>query len=170
MKRGIAGLALAMTLGGNGVAQAADKPVPPDPSLEFVFEEEVALLPGVIVGATPYGGRSIAPIAGGTFKGPAISGTVLPGGWDWQLLRADGCLDLKADYFIKTDDGVTINVVNTAVACRTPDGKPGPVRTHAVFEAPNGKYDWMNRQTFVGSLVPGDEKVQSVRIRFYRVN
>ncbi|MBB4614836.1 DUF3237 domain-containing protein [Novosphingobium taihuense] len=170
MKRGIAGLALATALGLTGTAQAEEKPNPPDPSLEFVFEEEVMLASGIAPGTTPLGGRNIIPITGGTFSGPAIRGTVMPGGWDWQLIRPDGCVQLKADYFIKTDDGVVINIVNTAVACRDGQGKPGPVRTHAVFEAPNGKYDWLNRETFIGSLVPGDASLKSVRIRFYRVN
>jgi hypothetical protein len=168
MKSAIAGVVMALTT--SAFAIAADKPAPPDPSLEFVFEEEVLLAPGIAPGTTPLGGRNIIPITGGTFKGPGIGGTVMPGGWDWQLIRPDGCVQLKADYFLKTDDGVVINIVNTAVACRDAQGKPLPVRTHAVFEAPDGKYEWMNRQTFVGSLVPGDEKVQSVRIRFYRVN
>lgn len=168
MKSGIAGIVLALI--GAASASAADKPPMADPSLEFVFEEEVLLAPGIAPGTTPQGGRNIIPITGGTFKGPGISGTVMPGGWDWQLIRPDGCVQLKADYFLKTDDGVVINIVNTAVACDDPGGKPVPVRTHAVFEAPNGKYDWLNRQTFIGALVPGDAKVSSVRIRFYRVN
>lgn len=168
MKSGFAGAILALV--GAASAYAADKPPMPEPSLEFVFEEEVLLAQSVTPGTTPLGGRNIIPITGGTFSGPGISGAVMPGGWDWQLIRPDGCVQLKADYFLKTDDGVVINIVNTATACRDAQGKPVPVRTHAVFEAPNGNYDWLNRQTFIGALVPGDAKVPSVRIRFYRVN
>lgn len=36
-----------------------------------------------IMGTTPLGSRRIAPVSGGTFEGPALSGIVLPGGIDW---------------------------------------------------------------------------------------
>ncbi|MFM2371199.1 MAG: hypothetical protein RIS85_921 [Pseudomonadota bacterium] len=149
-------------------AQAAD-PATDEPSLEFVFEETVTLAADITPGKTPLGGRNIIPITGGHFEGPGIKGTILPGGWDWQLVRPDNCLQIKADYFLKTDDGVVINVVNSGVACAPVDGKPSPVRTHPVFEAPMGKYDWLNRQTFIGTLVPSTDKGPAVRIRFYRV-
>jgi hypothetical protein len=42
------------------------------------------------VGAVPYGTRRIAPLDGGTFEGPRLRGTVLPGGSaDWLLLRPE---------------------------------------------------------------------------------
>src|SRR5690349_1453232 len=87
------------------------------PSLEFVFEETVTLGEVTVPGATARGERIIIPITGGTFEGPEMKGIVLPGGWDWQLRRADGCTDVEADYFLRTDDGVVINVVNTGVIC-----------------------------------------------------
>src|SRR6187549_261309 len=83
------------------------------PTLEFAFEEIVKLGPATAPGDTARGGRLIIPITGGTFEGPEIKGEVMPGGWDWQLRRADGCTEVKADYFLKTDDGVVINIVNT---------------------------------------------------------
>lgn len=135
-----------------------------EPSLEFVFEEVVSLGAAVQPGDTARGGRNIIPITGGTFTGQ-INGQVLPGGWDWQLRRADGCTDVVADYFLKTDDGVIINVRNTGALC------PGQVvRTHPVFEAPLGKYDWLGKTTFVGTLEMADPKLgPAVKIRFYRV-
>lgn len=135
-----------------------------EPSLEFVFEEVVRLGQAVEPGNTARGGRVIIPIAGGTFSGQ-INGEVLPGGWDWQLRRADGCTDVVADYFLKTDDGVIINVRNTGALC------PGQVvRTHPVFEAPLGKYDWLAKTAFVGTLEMADPQLgPAVKIRFYRV-
>lgn len=135
-----------------------------EPVLEFVFEEVVSLGQATNPGDTARGGRLIIPITGGTFKGE-INGEVLPGGWDWQLRRADGCTDVVADYFLKTDDGVVINVRNTGAIC--PDQ---PVRTHPVFEAPLGKYDWLAKAAFVGTLeMAADSPVPAVKIRFYRV-
>jgi hypothetical protein len=43
------------------------------------------------VGPTPFGSRGVAPIAGGTFEGPQLSGIVLPGGTDWITEDAAGC-------------------------------------------------------------------------------
>jgi hypothetical protein len=150
-----------------GQARAAE---PAAPTLAFVFEEEVALAAAMPVGKTAYGERNIIPITGGTFAGPDIKGTIIPGGWDWQLRRADGCLDVKADYMLRTDDGVIINVMNTGVICRLADGKAVPIRTHPRFEAPLGKYAWLGQTAFIGTLEPmtGADGKPAVRIRFYK--
>lgn len=141
-----------------------------EPTLEFAFEETVMLDADVPVGATSVGTRNIVPITGGTFKGPRIRGTIMGGGWDWQLRRADGCLQIKADYMLRTDDGAVINVVNTGISCRAKDPK-AVVRTHPVFEAPQGKYDWLSQGCFVGTLDPVSlpDGKRAVRIRFYLV-
>ncbi len=151
-------------------ALAQQPPQPPEPGLEFAFEEVVTLGEAVTPGQTPRGLRRIIPITGGHFEGPGIKGEIMPGGWDWQLERADGCTEIEADYFLKTDDGVVINVVNKGVLCPPPaGGAPAPVRTHPVFEAPSGKYDWLNRSAFVGTLdMAPPEAGPAVKIRFYR--
>ena len=146
-------------------AQAQDAP-----DLEFIFEETVSLGETMMVGETARGDRRLIPITGGTFEGPDIRGEVLPMGWDWQLVRDDGCLEVKADYFLRTDDGVTINVVNTGVVCSPGEDGPSPVRTHPVFEAPLGKYEWLSKSAFVGTLETATvDGSPAVRIRFYRV-
>jgi hypothetical protein len=140
------------------------------PTLEFVFEEIVQLGEVTRPGETTRGERIIIPITGGTFEGPDIKGVVVPGGWDWQLRRADGCTDVKADYFLQTDDDVVINVVNTGVICTGENGAPLPVRTHPMFEAPRGKYEWLSKNAFVGTLeLAPPENGPAVRIRFYRL-
>lgn len=140
------------------------------PQLELVLEEVVLLEQGWDFGQTPLGGRFLIPIAGGTFEGPDIRGEVLPGGWDWQVIRDDGCRMLTADYFIRTDDGVPIHVVNKGTVCPPEEGaERRPFVTHPVVEAPNGKYDWLNRMTLLGT--GGSEMVDgqpAVRIRLYR--
>jgi hypothetical protein len=140
------------------------------PSLEFVFEEIVTLGEVTAPGDTARGGRIIIPITGGTFEGPDIRGIVVPGGWDWQLRRADGCTEVEADYFLQTDDGVVINIVNKGVICMGQGEERPPVRTHPVFEAPSGKYAWLSQNAFVGTLeLAPPENGPAVRIRFYRV-
>jgi hypothetical protein len=168
--------ALAALLTASANARAAESTAPgatTEPTLEFAFEENVTLAKGIPVGKTAMGTRFIIPITGGTFEGPKIKGTIMPGGWDWQLVRADGCTHIKADYMIKTDDGVIINVLNQGVICRPKEGAPppGPAHTVPVFEAPVGKYEWLNQNTYVGTLeaATGGGPLNAIKIRFYQV-
>src|SRR5690606_39551336 len=78
----------------------------------FAFEAEVTVEAPLIVGPSTWGLRRVVPITGGSFKGPRLSGRVLPGGADWQVVRPDGVLDVDAKYTLLTDDGVTIMVTN----------------------------------------------------------
>ncbi|MCR5877400.1 DUF3237 family protein [Phenylobacterium sp. J367] len=157
----------AAALAGLGAVSA---PAAEPPGLRFAFEEIVTLGAEIPVGLTARGRRNIIPITGGTFSGPGLSGTVVPGGWDWQLWRADGCLELRADYMLRTDDGAIINVVNTGTACPGPDGRLGPIRTQPVFEPPLGPYAWLGQAAFVGYLEETRVgQTRAVRIRFYRV-
>jgi len=160
---------LALAAAAPAVAAAVPAPAPA-PGLEFAFEETVLLGPDTPAGQTPLGTRNIVPITSGTFEGPGLKGTVIGGGWDWQLRRADGCLQIKADYMLRTDDGVVINVVNTGVSCRAKN-PAAVVRTQPVFEAPMGKYEWLGQTSFVGTLDPVSlpDGQRAVRIRFFRV-
>ena len=149
-------------------AQDVPKLDPAAPTLEFVYEEQVTLAPDVPVGDTPQGHRNIVPITGGTFSGPQLKGKILPGGWDWQLATG-GCFHILADYFVQTDDGVVINVHNTGTGCAGADGKREPILTTPRFEAPKGKYEWLNGGAYIGTLegTKIDGK-PAVRIRFFR--
>jgi hypothetical protein len=155
---------------GSERASSADTP-PPAPRLEFAFEELVLLGTAMAPGKTPYGARNIIPITGGTFEGPGLRGTIIPGGWDWQLTRADGCIDVHADYMLRTDDGVIINVVNDGAICVPKAGEaPRPIRTSPRFEAPLGKYQWLGQTAFIGTLevAKGAKGEPAVRLRFYK--
>src|SRR5262252_11174408 len=71
----------------------------------------VKVAPAQNVGAVPLGTRRTAPIGGGAFEGPRLRGTVLPGGSaDWQLLRADGVLEMDLRLTLQTDDGALIEM------------------------------------------------------------
>ena len=139
------------------------------PQLRFVYEEQVTLADDIHVGETPIGRRNIVPITGGTFEGPGLRGKILPGGWDWQLTNASGCFDLHADYMIQTEDNVIIHVVNQGGVCPNSTGKKDAILTTPVFEAPKGKYDWLNGGAYVGTVegMTIDGK-RAVRIRFFK--
>jgi hypothetical protein len=149
-----------------------------DPKLEFAFEATVTLDPPQDLGTTTYGKRRIIPITGGTFAGPNLKGTILPGGADWQTVRSDGTADLEARYTLKTDDGVLIYIQNKGIRTGKPEvlarlGKGEKVdpseyymRTYATFEVAEGKYNWMTKGIFVAT---GMRSANSVVIRFFRV-
>lgn len=162
---------------------------PPGPELlprsEFVFEERVTVGSAVKVGDTPFGFRQYIPITGGKIAGPKLNGEVLPGGWDFQLWLGNGCGTLSADYFLRTDDGIIIHILNESFTCTSPQTKDERSFFHPRFEAPKGKYEWLTRSTFVATLeletVPidsnkkeGDKKsnepkLEAVRIKFYQI-
>ena len=149
--------------------QSQNSPEPKAPELRFVFEEQVTLAADIPVGETPIGKRNIVPITGGTFEGPTLRGKIMPGGWDWQLTNASGCFDLHADYMIQTDDEVIIHVVNQGMVCPNSSGKRDALFTIPAFEAPKGKYDWLNGGVYVGTVegMKIDGK-PGVRIRFFK--
>jgi len=161
-------LALWLALASIPVAVTAQT-APPAPQLEFMFEAEVLLAPRVEVGGTAFGQRGYIPIIGGTFSGPAIKGKVVPGGWDWQLQTSAGCSSLHADYFLQTDDGVMFNVVNHGQFCLEKGQPFTPAFTQPRFEAPMGRYGWLNHGAWISRLEGGKDPAHpSVVIRFYR--
>ncbi len=172
----LAGLALCCA------AAAADRaplgtPPPADavPRLEFAFEERVTLDAGVVLGDTALGRRQYIPITGGTIAGPRLRGSVVPGGWDFQLTyAASGCTQLSADYFLKADDGTLIHVFNEGLACSDKE----PLYFRPRLEAPKGPHDWLTRATFIATLELEMEqkpaagtvpRLEAVRIRFFQV-
>lgn len=166
-----------MTLFALGLAVLATSPAtaqtasPTAPELEFAFEAHILLGQPAKLGETAIGGRNIVPIIGGRFAGPGMRGEILSGGWDWQLERRDGCIGIKADYMLKTDDGVVINIVDSGVNCLSVKDYAKPPRTTPVFEVPEGKYDWLGRSAFIGAATPfSGPDGSGLDIRFYRVN
>src|ERR1700753_2878563 len=62
------------------------------------------------VGETPNGNRRIGLVAGGTFEGPRLRGTVLPGGADWIINRSDGVTTLDVRLVLETHDKAAIGM------------------------------------------------------------
>ena len=81
-------------------------------NLQPLFRAEIALAAAQELGETPQGRRRIIGITGGRFSGERLSGRVLPGGADWQVIRSDGVADLDARYTLETADGALIYVRN----------------------------------------------------------
>lgn len=123
-----------------------------------VFTISVDLGPVRDVGPVPSGYRRVIPILGGTVRGPALSGTVLPGGADWNTVRSDGVMELWARYELQAASGALVSVVNVGRGLVAPSGEGSagnegpPVLTVPSFEVAAGDLDWLNRQVFVGAL------------------
>ncbi len=160
------------TISAAAIALATPAMAQDAPQLTHVFTITAELDEAVNVGETVRGNRRFIPITGGQVEGQRVNGTVRGGAWDWQIDRPDGCTELEADYFIETDDGALINVVNRAAICPPEEGgAPGPVHTSPMFEPPMGDYQWLGRGVFVGRLeMADDHPVPAVRIAIYRVD
>ena len=57
------------------------------PGLNYL-RRGVTVDPPLDLGDVANGRRRIVPITGGEFSGPKIRGACLPGGADWQIIRA----------------------------------------------------------------------------------
>jgi hypothetical protein len=147
-------------------------------NLRPLFRAEITLAPVQELGATPAGRRRIIPITGGRFSGERLSGRVLPGGADWQVIRADGVADLDARYTIETGDGALIYVRNKgyrhgpdAVMKRLAAGEAVDpalyyMRTTPWFETGDARYAWLNRIVCVGT---GARLAASVELDFFEI-
>lgn len=145
------------------------------PTAEIALELYVSIAPAVEVGASDHGVRQFIPITGGRFSGAGIRGEVMPGGADWQLRRPDGVIEVNALYSLRTDDGAVIVVDNQGIIVPPPataGGAAAPsaayVRTSPRFHAPQGKYDWLNKTVFIGTITPATGG-GAVIIRAFRV-
>ena len=102
------------------------------------------------------GTRRIVPVTGGTFEGPKLKGTALPGGADWILVRPDGVSELNVRVTLKTDDDQLIYITYRGLLF-TPKGGEQYWRTTPIFETGSAKYDWLTKiiAVGVGKNVPG---------------
>ena len=116
------------------------------------------------IGAVPHGTRRTAPLGGGTFEGPRLRGTIVPGSSaDWQLLRSDGVLEMELRFTLRTDDGALISmrafglrhgppqVIAAIGRGETVDPSTYYFRTMPRFETAHPAYSFLNRLITVGS-------------------
>lgn len=116
------------------------------------------------IGPVPHGIRRTAPLGGGTFEGPRLRGSILPGGSvDWQLLRSDGVLEMDLRCTMQTDDGALVSLYSFGLRHGPPDviaaiGRGEIVdpstyyfRTTPRFETAHPSYAFLNRLIAVGT-------------------
>jgi hypothetical protein len=127
----------------------------------FVFRLDVR--PLQMVGGPEGGFRRIGVVPGGVFEGERLSGTVLAGGSDWQLVRSDQSVSLDVRLVLKTDDGALIGMTYKGIRAGAPDilkridagEEVDPAsyyfRINPLFETGSEKYAWLNNIVAVGA-------------------
>ena len=88
--------------------------------------------PLATLGAAPRGERRYVPLGGGTVQGPELNGRLIEGGVDWQLLRADGVLEIEAHYVLRLDDGALVEVGSSGLRHGPPEVMARLARGEAV--------------------------------------
>jgi hypothetical protein len=157
LRAAVCGLAVAMVPAEGPAASPARAP-----HLTYVFTAKITLAPPVEQGEIDGGRRRFVPITGGSVTGPSFTGTVLPGGGDWQTIYPGGFTRLDARYFLKAADGTVIGINNpgvrvasTSVSEQLARGeKVDPAsyyfRSSPVFDPPPGAHQWLRSKVFVG--------------------
>jgi hypothetical protein len=150
----------------------------PDLPLEPLCRMQISLAAPLDLGDTPAGRRRIIAVTGGTFAGERLRGRVLPGGADWQLIRADHVASLDARYTLETDDGALIYVENRGyrhgppevltrlAAGESVDPASYYMRTTPWFETSDPRYGWLNRIVCVAS---GARRAADVELQVFEV-
>ncbi len=115
------------------------------------------------IGETPVGNRRVGLVAGGTFEGPKLRGTVLPSGTDWIIGRPDGVTTLDVRLVLETEDKATIGMTYRGlrhgpadVMAKVNGGEfVDPAlyyfRTSVIFETAAPQYAWLNKIIAIGT-------------------
>lgn len=147
-------------------------------STQPIFTIEAELDAIMSLGQTPVGERRIIGIRGGTVLGRKFNGRVLPGGADWQIIRADGAADIKARYTLESDGGARVLVDSVGLRHGPPDviarlargDNVDPAlyyfRTVMRFETGDPSTDWLNR---IIAVARGQRLARAVRLDVYEV-
>src|SRR5579863_10005014 len=89
----------------------------------------------VSAGVTPIGEVRLIRFTSGTFEGDGLRGRLLPGGTDWQQVRGDGVLEIRAHYLLQTELGETIEVISEGLRAASPQVSERMMRGEAVDPA-----------------------------------
>jgi len=153
-------------------------PLPPPPALLPMAQVHCQVGALVSLGAAPLGERRYVPLGGGTVQGPELNGTLVEGGVDWQINRADGALEIAAHYVIRADDGALIEVRSDGVR-----HGPAPVMARLARGEVVGRDEYYFRTAVrfttgapqwahlngVLAIAVGQREASVVKLDFYRV-
>lgn len=144
----------------------------PDFRFRLLWQAVADIEPRQDLGEGPLGHRFIVPIKGGEFVGgpglETLSGAIVPGGADRQLLRADGMKQLEAIYEMRTHDGIVLNICNRVLIDESRD--PRYAMSRIEVTAPRGPLEWLNRRLILGTLQSARPQRDGVIIRAFEAD
>jgi hypothetical protein len=132
----------------------------------------------VSAGVTPIGEVRLVRFTSGTFEGDGLRGHLLAGGTDWQQVRADGALEIRAHYLLQTGQGEVLEVISEGLrdapprvlariaAGETVDPAEYYFRTHIRFRTASERLGHLNRLLAVSS---GSRQARSVSLKVFAV-
>jgi Protein of unknown function (DUF3237) len=147
-------------------------------SSDPIFSIQCDLANILDLGVAPFGHRRVVNILGGSITGPKLSGRILAGGADWQIVAPGGAIDVHARYTIESDAGALILVDSKGMRHGPPDVLARLARGEDVdpqlyyfrtvmrFETGHPSADWLNRTL---ALARGARKANSVHLDVYEV-
>lgn len=157
----------------------ADFVFPAPPALIAMCRVRCRVAPLVSLGGpAKHGERRYVPLGSGTVRGPELNGTLVEGGVDWQIARADGVLEIAAHYVVRADDGALIEIQSDglrhgpdAVMARLARGEPVArdeyfFRTLVRFTTGAPAWTHLNRTL---ALAVGERAASAVTLDFYRI-
>ena len=151
----------------------------PEPRLTLIYRLEATLAQPLDLGNVAQGHRRIVAQTGGTFTGPELNGTLLPGASaDWQIVLPDGTALGDIRYTLQTDAGELLYVQSRGVRHGSAevlarlargedvDASEYTFRTSTQIETAAPRLDWLNRGIF---LSVGGRQARGVIYEVYLV-
>ena len=123
----------------------------PDPVLTQVYSLKAVMGPPMDFGDVQAGHRCVVPLVGGTFTGPELNGSLLPGGSAcWQIASSDSTALAEVRYTLQTDSGALLYVRSSGVG-RCHREVAGEPLFHATtrIETAAPYLDWLSAAVFV---------------------
>jgi hypothetical protein len=143
---------------------------------EFLFSITAYVASPLDIGECPAGTRRIIPVLGGSFSGPRISGKLLQGGSDLQLIRADGVAELNVHAALEENSGARILLRGLALRARKKVSSLavkdyGPVdvalsdetvyfREAMIFETASENLSWINHLLAIATGKRYEDRVE----------
>lgn len=134
----------------------------PGPLITAVYRLEAQLGEPIELGDTATGHQRIVPLTGGTFTGPELRGTLIPGASaDWQTVLGDGTVLGDARYVLQTDSDDVLYVHSHGIRHGSPevlarlacgedvDPSEYTFRTATKIETGAPDFDWLNKGVFI---------------------
>jgi hypothetical protein len=135
----------------------------PVPRLRQIYRLEASLGQPLVLGATSQGQRRIVPLTDGTFTGPELNGTLLPGASaDWQILLEDGTALGDIRYTLQIENGELLYVQSRSVRHGSAEvlsrlargeaveAREYTFRTATQIETAAPGLEWLNKGVFIG--------------------